>query len=80
MTNPTVAELAAGLSEAEKDIMLGHLVDIPPEEGERLLELGLKGECYFHHEPGTRRMIWPITPLGLATRAHLSSQETTHAE
>jgi hypothetical protein len=68
-----VAQIAAGLTLPQRVIMLGDLYDIPPEDCDELESLGLKGAAYFHPDEHSedRRMVWPITPLGLAVRAYL---------
>ncbi|MDG2515568.1 hypothetical protein P7B04_23120 [Sphingobium yanoikuyae] len=72
-------QIAEKLTEAQRDIMIGHLVDIPPHEAAELEELGLKEPAYFDNpESASRRLIYPITPLGLAVRAILLSKETEH--
>ena len=66
--------IAAGLTEAQRDTILGHMVEIPPEEYEELQALGLKGEpekqrvVYY-------RTIYPITDKGLAVRAILQGDK-----
>ena len=74
MTTPDPEQMAALLTKAQREIMLGHLVDIPPEECGELEELGLKNAAYFHEEADYRRMVWPITPLGLAVRNIVKDQ------
>jgi hypothetical protein len=70
-----IPTIAAGLTKAQRTIMLGHQIDIPPEEADQLEELDLKQPAYFHETHDTRRMVWPITPLGLAVREYLQEQE-----
>ena len=74
MTQPELERLAASLSEAQRDTIMGHIVEIPPEEYEQLIELGLK------EPPKVERVVynhtyWPITETGLALRNHLQAQE-----
>ena len=71
MTDPR--EIAARLTEAQRDILSGHLVEIPPDEAQTLIDLDLKGEPYFIRETVSRK-VWPITPLGLAVRAELEKE------
>ena len=74
MTPEQIAAVAGKLTKAQRDIVAGHLVDIPPEEAEQLEALGLKGVEYWHEEEWGRRMIWPILPLGLAVRDYLEKE------
>lgn len=74
-TTPTARDLealAAKLTEAQREIMLGEIVDIPPEEVDGLKALGLKGEEYIHDG----RLIWPITNDGLQLRAHITKDKS----
>ncbi len=64
-------ETIAKLTLAQRDIMLGHMVEIPPEDCDELIALGLKGEEYFDESGAERRMVWPITRAGLQVRAAL---------
>ena len=68
MTDP--AAIAVGLSPAQRDIMLGHMVEITPEESQQLEDMGLKGKMTFEYIR-VRKMTWPITKAGLAVRAAL---------
>ena len=71
MTDPR--EIAASLTEAQRVIMLGHLVEITPEEAEQLEEWGLK--LAARREKFTvEKLVWPITDLGLAVRHHLEGK------
>ena len=80
----SAGERAAELTNAQRDIMCGHLVEIPPEDCDDLIERGLKGQDYWHEEANGRRLIWPITPLGLTVRAaiargdHLPTKDQTN--
>ena len=67
-----VASIAEGLSEAQRDTMMGHMVEIPPEEAEQLQALGLKKPSFEMQQVVTKR-VWPITTLGLAVRKHLGN-------
>ena len=62
--------IAKGLTKAQRDIMLGHMVEIPPEEAESLEAKGLKEPSYLV-ETVVYKRVWPITPLGLEVRRHL---------
>jgi len=74
-------QIAEKLTEAQRDIMIGRLVDIPPHEAAELEELGLKEPAYFDNpESASRRLIYPITTLGLAVRAILLSKENEHGK
>ena len=64
------AEIAAGLTKAQRDTMLGHMVEIPPNEADALEAMGLKGPPYVVKTVVHKR-VWPITPLGLEVRAIL---------
>ncbi len=73
-TDPQIAEIAAVMSEAQRVVMLGELIEITPEECEQLEAWGLK-EPLGDPEKRTSggMLIWPITPRGLAVRRHLQS-------
>lgn len=71
----TPAQIASKLTKAQRDIMLGHLVDIPPDESDALKAADLKGDAFFHDEGDYRRMVWPITPKGLELRAAILASE-----
>jgi len=68
-----IARIAEGLTQAQRDIILGHLVDIPPDESDQLESMALKGEMFFEWVR-VRKVTWPITPLGLSVRSYLLSQ------
>jgi len=76
MTITQAEAIAAGLTLNMREIMIGNLIDIPPEEADELEAAGLKLPAYFHEEGDGRRMIWPITPLGLEVRAILLKEPT----
>lgn len=65
-----IDRVIAGLSEAQRDTLLGHMVEIPPHEYDELIELGLKGPS-FKEKVCYERTVYPITETGLAVRARL---------
>lgn len=65
-----IVQIAAGLTKAQIDTILGHMVEIPPEEADELERLGLKGKS-FVEEVVVYKRVWPITETGLAVRARL---------
>ena len=67
--------LAKGLTKAQRDTMLGHMVEIPPEEADELERLGLKEPSYVV-ETVVHKRVWPITETGLAVRAHLQGESS----
>jgi hypothetical protein len=71
----SAADIAAKLTKAQRDTMLGHMVEIPPEEADALEAMGLKEPSYVV-ETVVHRRVWPITPLGLEVRNHLKKGQT----
>lgn len=63
-------QIAAGLTEAQRDTMLGHLVEISPEEARQLEDMGLKSPPFTVIER-VSKIVWPITKTGHAVRAVL---------
>lgn len=68
-------EVAGKLTKAQRDTMLGHMVEIPPEEADALEAMGLKMPSYVVATVVHKR-VWPVTPLGLEVRRIL--QEARH--
>lgn len=68
-----IAEIAGKLTEAQRDIMMGHMVEIPPQDAEQLEVWGLKEPQRKITETITRT-IWPITQRGLAVRNYLNGE------
>lgn len=62
-----LAEIAANLTSAQRCIILGQMVEIPPEEAQQLIDLGLKLPEREEQVLVTRRW-WPITVAGLEVR------------
>lgn len=65
-----VETIAERLTEAQRDTMLGHLVEISPDEAQALIDAGLK-EKPFEQKEIVMRQVWPTTKKGLAVRNHL---------
>jgi guanyl-specific ribonuclease Sa len=72
MTNEA-REVAKRLTAAQRDTMLGHMVEISPDEAAELIALGLKGGPFEQHYSGTRT-VWPITANGLEVRAIIQAE------
>lgn len=67
-----IQTLADSLSDAQRLVMLGELVEVTPDECDQLEELGLRLPTPRHGKRTDGGMlIWPITPLGLELRAFL---------
>lgn len=69
-----IETMAKGLTGAQRDIMLGHLVEIPPEEASALEEMGLKLQSRTE-KVLVKRIVWPITKKGLAVRDYLKGEK-----
>ena len=65
-----VKKIAEELTQAQRDTMLGHLVEISPDEAQALIDAGLKEKPFEQKEIITRQ-VWPATKKGLALRDHL---------
>jgi hypothetical protein len=86
MTNPTVAELAAGLTDAQKRAVraLDGQWRLAPSCVTRQAVAALSSKLCERGWPNGRNgyamVQYRLSLLGLEVRHHLSSQETTHAE
>jgi hypothetical protein len=80
-TDTEVEQALAGLTDAMRDTMLGHMVEVTPDESDLLITMGLKEKPYSYTET-VKRTVWPVTSLGLAVRTRLkaSGMEAHRAE